>query len=68
MRTNRDHVAQQLPEWESLREHASAIKRHTITHLADYLEMFSKQLESRGVIVHWAQDAQELNEMVPEGS
>ena len=64
MRTNRDHVAQQLPEWESLREHASAIKRHTITHLADYLEMFSKQLEGRGVIVHWAQDAQELNEMV----
>ena len=37
---------------------------HTITHLADYLDMFSKNLESRGVKVHWAKDAQEFNEIV----
>lgn len=47
-------MAQELPEWEDLREHASEIKMHTITHLADYLDMFSKNLESRGVKVHWA--------------
>lgn len=41
-------MAQELPEWEDLREHASEIKMHTITHLADYLDMFSKNLESRG--------------------
>ncbi|MGI6232746.1 MAG: lactate utilization protein B [Prevotella sp.] len=64
LREKRDQMAQQLPEWESLREHASAIKRHTITHLADYLEQFSHQLEQRGVIIHWAKDANELNEMV----
>ena len=40
------------------------IKKHTITHLADYLDMFSKNLESRGVKVHWAKDAQEFNEIV----
>lgn len=57
-------MASQLPEWEELREEASEIKRHTLTHLADYLEKFSAQLESRGVIVHWANDANELNEMV----
>ena len=45
-------------------EHASEIKMHTITHLADYLDMFSKNLESRGVKVHWAKDAQEFNEIV----
>jgi L-lactate dehydrogenase complex protein LldF len=64
LRQGRDKMAKGLPEWESLRDHASAIKRHTLTHLADYLEQFSSQLESRGVIVHWAKDATELNEMV----
>ncbi len=57
-------MAQTLPEWEALRSHASDIKKHTLTHLADYLEQFSTRLESRGVIVHWAKDAQELNEIV----
>ena len=51
-----------LPEWEDLREHASEIKEHTLTHLADYLDEFSKNLESNGVIVHWAKDTQEFNE------
>ena len=30
--------------------------------MADYLDEFSKNLESNGVIVHWAKDAQEFNE------
>lgn len=64
MREKRDLMASQLPEWEDLREKASEIKRHTLTHLADYLDQFATQLESRGVIVHWAKDAKELNEMV----
>ena len=64
IRTFRDMMAGMLPEWESLRSHASDIKRHVITHLADYLEEFSNQLESRGVVVHWAKNAQELNEIV----
>lgn len=66
LRTKRDLMAAELPEWEELREHASAIKRHTATHLADYLDRFSTQLESRGVIVHWAKDALEFNETVYE--
>lgn len=48
LRMGHDKMASQLPEWEDLREHASQIKKHTITHLADYLEQFSTQLESRG--------------------
>ena len=64
LRAKRDQMAAELPEWEELREHASAIKRHTATHLADYLEEFSTRLESRGVIVHWAKNAREFNEMV----
>lgn len=64
VRHKRDLMAAELPEWEELRRHASDIKKHTITHLADYLEQFSAQLESRGVIVHWAKDAAEFNETV----
>lgn len=64
VRMKRDLMASHLPEWEELRNHASDIKKHTITHLADYLEQFATNLESRGVVVHWAKDAAELNEMV----
>ena len=64
VRMKHDTVAHQLPEWEDLRQHASDIKRHTITHLADYLEAFTSNLESRGVIVHWANDADEFNAIV----
>ena len=66
MRGKRDLMEHKLPEWESLREHASEIKRHTATHLAQYLEQFSKRLEYNGVIVHWAEDAREFNQTVLE--
>ena len=64
LRQKRDNMASGLSEWEELREHASQIKQHTVTHLADYLEEFSTQLESRGVIVHWAKDANDFNNIV----
>ena len=66
LRQKRDQMAKGLDEWEQLREHASQIKRHTITHLADYLEQFAAQLESRGVIVHWARTADDFNKTVLE--
>ena len=64
VRTKRDNMAQGLDEWEQLREKASAIKRHTITHLDEYLDQFATNAEKNGVIVHWAKDAEEFNEIV----
>lgn len=64
VRQKRDRMAQLLPEWEDLREAASQIKKHTITHLADYLELFEKNAIANGVHVHWAENAQEYNEIV----
>ncbi len=64
VREKRDRMAQALPEWENLREAASQIKRHTATHLADYLELFEKNAQKNGVHVHWAQDADEYNSIV----
>ena len=64
VRVKRDRMAKGLDEWEDLRELASSIKKHTLTHLDEYLEKFSLNAEANGVIVHWAADAEEFNETV----
>lgn len=64
VRCRRDNMASQVPEWENLREAASMIKKHTVTHLADYLEMFAANAERNGVHVHWATDADDYNAIV----
>ena len=64
VRVKRDRMATSLSEWERLRETASAIKMHTLTHLDHYLEKFSENAEANGVKVHWAQDAEEFNSIV----
>lgn len=64
VREKRDIQAHGLPEWEQLREAASQIKKHTVTHLADYLETFERNATANGAIVHWAKDADEYNSIV----
>ena len=59
VRAKRDLAAKSLPEWEELRDHASAIKAHCVAHLADYLEEFTRNAERLGVQVHWAQNGEE---------
>lgn len=65
-RVKRDTTASKIPEWEELRNLASQIKEHTLTHLDKYLEEFAANAEKRGVIVHWAKDAEEHNAIVLE--
>ena len=64
VRVKRDRMANSLPEWEALRTKASAIKTHTISRLADYLEQFEREATRRGAVVHWAANAAEHNEIV----
>ena len=64
LRQKRDRETASIPEFQELRELASAIKEHTLTHLADYLEQFEAQAKSNGVQVHWALDAEEHNHIV----
>src|SRR3954454_22131881 len=64
LRKKRDRESGQLPEWETLRSLASAIKEHTLTHLADYLEEFERNAQANGAHVHWAKDAAEHNQIV----
>jgi L-lactate dehydrogenase complex protein LldF len=64
VRAKRDLAANTLPEWEHLRECAAQIKAHTLAHLAEYLEQFESQAQTRGAVVHWACDAVEHNQIV----
>ena len=64
VRAKRDRQASSIPEWEALREAASAIKTHTLSRLADYLEEFERKATSNGIQVHWARDAAEHNAIV----
>jgi L-lactate dehydrogenase complex protein LldF len=64
MRLRRDAAAGQLPEWEELRTLASEIKEHTLSNLSDYLSQFEAKATANGVIVHWARDAHEHNQIV----
>lgn len=64
VRAKRDKMSRSLPEWERLRDLASAIKLYSNSHLADLLEEFERNALANGAIVHWAKDAAEHNEIV----
>src|ERR1700719_5053485 len=64
LRTRRDEAASRVLEWEQLRDLASQIKEHTLSNLAHYLEMFESRAKANGVIVHWAKDAHDHNQIV----
>lgn len=64
VRKKRDQLALEIKDFEGLKDLASEIKLHTLTHLDEYLEAFEKNALARGIKVHWAKDAKECNEIV----
>jgi L-lactate dehydrogenase complex protein LldF len=64
VRAKRDKAAASVPEWEELRTAAAALKAHTLSRLAEYLEAFEHNASRLGAVVHWAADAQEHNAVV----
>jgi L-lactate dehydrogenase complex protein LldF len=66
LRQKRDREAEQIPEWEELRALASGIKEHALSNLAGYLEQFERNATANGMVVHWARDAAEHNQIVHE--
>jgi L-lactate dehydrogenase complex protein LldF len=64
VRQQRDAAVRKVPDWEALRERAEAIKAHTASRLADYLEEFERNAAARGAQVHWARDGEEHNAVV----
>jgi L-lactate dehydrogenase complex protein LldF len=64
VRQKRDAAVRSVPEWEQLRELASQIKANVLSNLDDYLIQFEKNATKNGIIVHWAKDADEHNQIV----
>lgn len=64
VRKKRDLAAASVPEWETLRETASRIKRHTLSRLDQYLEEFERNATAHRIKVHWARDGDEHNRIV----
>jgi len=64
VRQKRDRMAAEVPEWEELRARAAALKAHTRSRLAEYLEEFEREATRRGTRVHWARDGEEHNRIV----
>lgn len=44
----------QTDDPDALREHARAVKAHTLAHLDEYLLRFEREVVARGGTVHWA--------------
>ena len=59
-------AAAALPEFETLRDEARAIKDHTLAHLDFYLEAFADKVEAAGGQVHFCADAAEARAVVLE--
>lgn len=66
VRQKRDKMAHGLPGWEALREAASQIKDNVLSNLSEYLQQFEANAQANGIVVHWAADAKEHNEIVLE--
>jgi L-lactate dehydrogenase complex protein LldF len=64
VRQKRDVQKEQTPDWEQLRNTASAIKEHTLSQLDTYLETFEQNALRNGISVHWASDAATHNNIV----
>src|SRR6187402_1424933 len=64
VRQKRDKAVFNIPEWEQLRETASQIKNNVLSKLGEYLEEFEANALKNGIIIHWAADGKEHNEIV----
>src|SRR5947209_15200795 len=54
----------QLPDFQDLRAHANAIKKHTIENLDYYLEQLEVNVQAHGGKVVWCRDAQAVADFV----
>lgn len=59
-------AAENLPEFENLRDQARDIKDHTIENLDFYLEAYEAKVKESGGHVHWARTAEDARKIVLE--
>jgi L-lactate dehydrogenase complex protein LldF len=64
IRAKRAHAVAELGDWSGLRAAAKAIKDHTLANLDTYLTRLESSVAAAGGQVHWADGADEANEIV----
>ena len=64
VREKRDKATFQVPDWELLRETGSQIKNNVLSNISNYLIQFEENALKNGIIIHWAADGAEHNEIV----
>src|SRR5215813_3135293 len=57
-------ASERLPDYQELRTHASALKKHTIENLDYYLELFERQVNAHGGKVVFCKDATDVTDFV----
>jgi L-lactate dehydrogenase complex protein LldF len=58
-RRDRAAMLSRIPEFDALRDHATAIRNHSLAHLDELLEQFEKNVTAVGGVVHWCRNAAE---------
>jgi L-lactate dehydrogenase complex protein LldF len=53
-----------LPEFDALRDSATAIKDHALAHLDLYLEAYETRVKEAGGHVHWAETAEDARNII----
>ncbi|MFC6486692.1 LutB/LldF family L-lactate oxidation iron-sulfur protein [Nitratireductor sp. GCM10026969] len=62
----RQNAVDALPEFDSLRDSARAIKDHALAHLDLYLEAYEEKVQAAGGHVHWAETAEDARAAILE--
>jgi L-lactate dehydrogenase complex protein LldF len=64
LRDKRDIQTKSLLEWEKMREAASQMKMNVQSNISDYLQLFADKCTDNGMVVHWAVDDKEHNDII----
>lgn len=66
IREKSGRVIAELPDWQELRDAGSALKTATMARLPSLLEELEERVTAAGGVVHWAEDANEANQIVTD--
>ncbi|MER3445674.1 MAG: iron-sulfur cluster-binding protein [Candidatus Dadabacteria bacterium] len=58
-RAIRERATGEIKDWEDLRRRAREIKKNTIEHIDQYLEILEESIKKAGGTIHWARDGNE---------
>ncbi len=64
MVVGRTKAAAEVGNFEDLREAGKQLRDHALSHLDIYLEEFERNALANGAKVHWAENSQQMNELV----